>query len=120
MFYYIYVFSILISISGLGLLIYCISTGYFTSISFTTQQPKEQINNIKQEYITNTYAYVSSFALNMRSGPSTSSSIIIQLKQNSRVQVINKTGNWWRIRFDRYEGYVNSLYLSNNPIPITR
>jgi hypothetical protein len=59
------------------------------------------------------YAYVKSNGLNVRSGPSANNRVLATLKMNSRVQVINKTGAWWKIKYGNIEGYVNSTYLKN-------
>jgi uncharacterized protein YgiM (DUF1202 family) len=59
------------------------------------------------------YAYVKSDALNVRSGPSANNRVLATLRRNSRVQVINRTGIWWKIRHENIEGYVNSVYLRN-------
>ena len=64
--------------------------------------------------LTSTYAHVQSVALNIRSGPSVNHDIIGRLSRNARVQVLNKSGTWWRIRTGSIEGYVNSNYLGNN------
>jgi uncharacterized protein YgiM (DUF1202 family) len=57
------------------------------------------------------YAYVKSNGLNVRSGPSANNRVLATLKMNSRVQVLNKTGAWWKIKYENIEGYVNSAYL---------
>jgi hypothetical protein len=57
------------------------------------------------------YVYVKSDALNVRSGPSANNRVIATLRMNSKVQVINKTGVWWKIKYGNLEGYVNSQFL---------
>jgi uncharacterized protein YgiM (DUF1202 family) len=59
------------------------------------------------------YAYVKTDALNVRSGPSANNRVVITLRMNTRVQVIGKTGVWWRIRYESIEGYINSEYLAD-------
>ena len=66
----------------------------------------------------NNYAYVSSESLNVRSGPSTNDRIVTTLKMNTRVQIITKSGTWWKIKYENLEGYVNSQYLSDKIIPV--
>ncbi|MDR0465498.1 MAG: SH3 domain-containing protein [Treponema sp.] len=58
------------------------------------------------------YAYVRSDALNVRSGPSANYRIISTLEKNTRVQIIEKSGVWVKIKHENIEGYVNSDYLS--------
>ena len=59
------------------------------------------------------YAYVKSDTLNVRSGPSANNRVETTLRMNSRVQVIDKTGAWWKIKYENIEGYVNSEYLTD-------
>ena len=61
----------------------------------------------------NDYAYVKSDALNVRSGPSANYRVLAVLSVKSKVQVINKTGTWWKIKYGNTEGYVHSEYLSD-------
>ena len=64
------------------------------------------------------YAYVKSDALNVRSGPSANYKVLAVLSINSKVQVINKTGTWWKIKYGNIEGYVHSEYLSDKLIQV--
>jgi len=59
------------------------------------------------------YAYVKSNALNVRSGPSANYRVLAVLSINSKVQVINKTDTWWKIKYGNTEGYVHSEYLGD-------
>ena len=64
------------------------------------------------------FSYVNSDALNVRSGPSANNTVMVTLRMNSRVQVIDKTGVWWKIRYENFEGFVNSEYLTDKITPI--
>ena len=64
------------------------------------------------------YAYVKTDALNVRSGPSANNRVVIILRINTKVQVIEKTEVWWRIRYESIEGYVNSAYLADKITPV--
>jgi hypothetical protein len=64
------------------------------------------------------YSYVNTPALNMRTGPSAESSIITQLHQNDRVQILSTAGRWSLVLFSTYRGYVNYSYLSDSPIQV--
>jgi len=66
------------------------------------------------------YAYVKSDALNVRSGPSANYRVLAVLSMNSKVQVINKTGVWWRIKYENAEGYVHSEYLSDSIVTVNK
>jgi uncharacterized protein YgiM (DUF1202 family) len=57
------------------------------------------------------YAYVKPDALNVRSGPSADYGVIARLSKNSKVEIINKSGTWWKIKNGNWEGYVNSQFL---------
>ena len=56
---------------------------------------------------------VTATSLNVRSGPSTSSSKIGSLRQNEVVEVISESNGWSKIKFNGKEGYVSSDYLKD-------
>ncbi|EQK42070.1 mannosyl-glycoendo-beta-N-acetylglucosamidase domain protein, possible enterotoxin [[Clostridium] bifermentans ATCC 638] len=53
-------------------------------------------------------------SLNVRSGPSTSNSVIGSLKQNDKVEVISESNGWSKVKFSGKEGYVSSIYLKDS------
>ena len=57
---------------------------------------------------------VTATSLNVRSGPSTSNSVIGSLKQNDKVEVISESNGWSKIKFNGKEGYVSSTYLKDS------
>jgi len=57
------------------------------------------------------YMIVNADTLNVRSGPSADNPAVGQVSRGTRVQVVNSSGTWWRIRAGNIEGYVNSSYL---------
>jgi hypothetical protein len=57
------------------------------------------------------YMLVNSDTLNVRSGPSADNSVVGVLQRNTRVQVLDGSGTWWKIKSGSIEGYVNSSYL---------
>jgi len=57
------------------------------------------------------YMLVNSDALNVRRGASVNHDVVGQLTRNARVQVIDSSGQWWRIRYENIEGFVNSQFL---------
>ena len=59
------------------------------------------------------YMLVSSDVLNVRRGPSADHAVVGQLTRNTRVQVIDHSGQWWMIKYESMEGYVNSRFLVN-------
>jgi uncharacterized protein YgiM (DUF1202 family) len=60
---------------------------------------------------------VNSDALNIRQGPSTGYDVVGQLKKDTRVQVLDNSGQWWKIKYGSIEGYVNSDYLIEEKTP---
>jgi len=57
------------------------------------------------------YMLVNTDTLNVRSGPSADNPIVGTLPRNTRVEVLNRSGTWWRIKSGSVEGYVNSSLL---------
>ncbi|WP_148551110.1 SH3 domain-containing protein [Paraclostridium bifermentans] len=57
---------------------------------------------------------VTATSLNVRSGPSTSNSVIGSLKQNDKVEVISENNGWSKVKFSGKEGYVSSTYLKDS------
>jgi len=57
------------------------------------------------------YMIVNTDTLNVRSGPSADNSIVGTLPRNARVEVLDKPGQWYKIRSGNIEGYVNSSLL---------
>jgi len=58
------------------------------------------------------YMLVNADSLNVRSGPSSDNPVVGQLKRNDRVEVIDSSGQWWKIKSGKIEGYVNSSFLA--------
>ena len=57
------------------------------------------------------YMRVNADALNVRSKPSADSTLVGTLSRNTRVEVLESSGTWWKIKSGKIEGYVNSSYL---------
>jgi len=57
------------------------------------------------------YRLVNADTLNVRSKPSADSSVVGVLARNDRVEVLDKSGTWWKIKSGTIQGYVNSAYL---------
>ncbi len=56
---------------------------------------------------------VSTDSLNVRSGPSTSYSVLEKLKKGTKVSVISENNGWSKINYNGKEAYVSSRYLSS-------
>jgi len=50
--------------------------------------------------------------VNVRTGPSTGHSIVTQLPQGSRVSIIGSSGDWYRIRLNGQNVYMNRQFVS--------
>jgi len=57
------------------------------------------------------YMVVNADTLNVRSGPSADSAIVGVIGRDNRVEIIDRSGQWWKIRSESIEGYVNSSFL---------
>lgn len=53
--------------------------------------------------------------LNVRSGPSTGYDVIGTLSENQPVDVLEMTGEWYRVLYMGYEGWVYGPYLADRP-----
>ncbi len=58
--------------------------------------------------------YVTASALNVRSGPSTSYSVIGSLKKGSSASVVGTSGSWYKIKYGSGYGYISSSYTSSS------
>ncbi|HHU62768.1 MAG TPA: SH3 domain-containing protein [Clostridiales bacterium] len=54
---------------------------------------------------------VTASALNVRKSASTSSSVLGVLRKNDRVEILGKTGSWYKIKAGKLTGYVHGDYL---------
>jgi len=57
------------------------------------------------------YMTVNADTLNVRRGPSADTALVGTLKRGTRVEVLSRSGTWWKIKSGKIEGYVNSSYL---------
>ncbi|WP_300276817.1 C40 family peptidase [Peptacetobacter sp.] len=89
-------------------------SGQYLKASSNIEESDSSYSNTESGYM----AYVSvSSSLNVRSSASTSSSVITSLKNNTRVQVIEKSNNGWtKIKTDNGQiGWVSSKYIVSSP-----
>ena len=75
----------------------------------------QYLSDKKVEEVTQT-KYVNATILNVRSGPSTTYSIIDTLKQNDEVKVISIEDGWAKIKHNDEIGYVSAEYLSDKKV----
>ena len=69
------------------------------------------------ESTTTTTKYVNTLSLNVRSGPSTSYSVIGKVSEGDKVEVISTSNGWSKIKYNGKTGYVSSQYLSSSAAP---
>ncbi|MBO7385571.1 MAG: SH3 domain-containing protein [Clostridia bacterium] len=50
-------------------------------------------------------------AVHMRSGKSSTSSIVATLAKNTKVTVLSKSGSWWKVKYGSKTGYIYKKYL---------
>lgn len=58
-----------------------------------------------------TSAKVVADTLNLRSEPSTSSSVIKLLNENDKIEIISSEGDWYKVKHENNEGYVAKEYV---------
>ena len=56
---------------------------------------------------------VTATALNVRSGPATTYSVIGQVLQGNDVKIVDKTGNWLKVNYKNTTGYLSGAYVSS-------
>uniref|UniRef100_UPI0026214C76 SH3 domain-containing protein n=1 Tax=Terrisporobacter sp. TaxID=1965305 RepID=UPI0026214C76 len=63
-----------------------------------------------------TVKYINASGVNVRSGPSTSDSILGRLNKNDKVEIISESGSWSKINYKGSTAYVSSQYLSDKKV----
>lgn len=56
---------------------------------------------------------VTATALNVRSGPATTYSVIGQVLQGNDIKIVDKTGNWLKVNYKNTTGYVSGANVSS-------
>ena len=95
-----------------------------TSNGWSKIKYNNQTGYVSSQYLSNTISssqpstttikYVTATSLNVRSGPSTSYSVIGKLSNGSKVEVISTSNGWSKIKYNNQTGYVSSQYLSDS------
>lgn len=58
---------------------------------------------------------VADTALNLRDGPSVDDSVLTWLSRGDVVELVSDLDpNWWRVRFEGFEGFARSIYLRDS------
>ena len=82
-----------------------VASQYLSNNTIVQNPPKSQ--NVSSGKI----KVVKATSLNVRSGPSTSNSVIGSVKQNEKVNVISERYGWAEINYSGKQGYLSSSYL---------
>ena len=75
--------------------------------------PKQASRSSSSSQSSGDYMLVNADSLNVRKGPSADHEAVGVVARNARVEVLERSGQWWKIRYGNIEGYVNSSYLSS-------
>ena len=59
---------------------------------------------------------VTASSLNVRSGPSSSTTSLGTVKNGDNLDILGKENNWYKIQFNKETGYVSASYMDLNPI----
>lgn len=78
---------------------------------------KEEISNNADEdtlYDNAVTKYVNSLSVYVRKKPSTSDEIVTSLTKNTDVKVVGENGDWYKVKYNEFEGYIYKNLLSDN------
>ena len=78
-----------------------------SSTSSSSGSSSQGTTSGKSGYVVNVHS-----SLNVRSGASTSSSIIGSLSNGSKVTIVGESGSWYKINYGNTTGYVSKDYIS--------
>lgn len=79
----------------------------------------ENTEENEKNYSENVTKYVSASSVYMRAKPSTSSDIVTSLIKNTDVTVTGESGDWYKVKFNDFIGYIYKDLLSDNKIEET-
>ena len=86
-----------------------VCTKYLTSGSSSSSTTPSSTSTSKTVYIT-------ASALNVRSGPGTSYSVIGGLSKGKAASVVGTSGSWYKIKYGSGYGYISSKYTSSTAV----
>ena len=66
---------------------------------------------VKQSASQTAVVYNVDEAANMRDKPGGDNKLIVSIPKGETVEIVDKSGKWWLVRYGEYEGYCNSKYL---------
>jgi len=89
-----------------------------SGIPFSVSVGKGKINSNVAFAATTQQAQVTADVLNVRSGPSTSNSVVTKLAYGQTVSIISQSGDWSNISFNGGTGWVSSQYLKTMAVTL--
>jgi len=96
--------SVISTSGGWSKVTYSGKTGYASASYLSSSAPSTVLS----------YKYTTA-ALNLRTGPSTAYAVILTIPKGARVEVLDTSKAWPKVRYSGKEGYASPSYLSNYP-----
>lgn len=86
-----------------------------------TNNENQNTNTASNEnnYSSNVTKYVNESSIYVREEPSTSSNIVTTLIKNTDVIVTGENGEWYKIKYNNYNGYIRKDLLSDSKVETT-
>lgn len=89
------------------------------NVDNNSESNTENTEENEKNYAENVTKYVSASSVYMRAEPSTSSDIVTSLIKNTDVTVTGESGDWYKVKFNDFIGYIYKDLLSDNKIEET-
>jgi beta-N-acetylglucosaminidase/uncharacterized protein YraI len=83
----------------------------YVSLKFVQISTNSDANNGNKGQVTEERGIVNTSLLNVRQGPSTSTSVVTRLNNGQSVSVLSKENGWAKVRVNGVEGYVSLQFL---------
>ena len=83
------------------------------------EEAEKQASSEEQQKQTTKTMYVNSATVNVREEMSKQSGIVVQIAQNTAVEVISEEGGWYKVKVNGKEGYIATNLLSNEKTQVT-
>ena len=99
----------------------------------TAEEPEENTNNEENQnttdteenansdkmYETSVTKYINGSSVYIRNKPSTDADIVISLIKNTDVTVVGENGDWYKVEYNNYEGYIYKELLADEKVAQT-
>ncbi len=99
---------------GVFAFIVFIFAGGFAYIYFSDKNPPKRntvIKKINKSAIQHKFGIVIASTLNMRESPSINSKIINKLRRGDKIEIVEDTGDWVKVKKDTLQGWVKKEYI---------